>query len=273
MAAAYDALPITPLCPRPGPAPSRIDEASVEPGREDSCRAIADAGQDRPFQMDLPGPQTDSIIHRLNVARLELRAERTLTSTLLLGDCLRACHLADHGPFLEASLFGCAWLAANELHDARAAALLGAVNALGRNAIPPPMARGETHFITAVRERLGDTVFEEIQREGAASDRDDLVRRTLAWLDSVSRTGFGLETEKEVGPVEREDGDCSLTRRERQVLKLLAVGASNREIAAQLYISPLTAGTHIKHLFRKLGVRSRTAAVTAGLRAGQIELS
>ncbi len=272
MAAAYEVLPTKTLCPRPCRAPSHAVESEEGFYRGDSRRDIGDAARGRPVQMDLPETHSDPVVHRLNVARLELRAERTLTAALLLGDCLRACHLADHDPFLKASLFGCAWLAANELHDARAAALLGAMNAPGTDVSPPPMAQGDRTFIAAVRERLGDTAFEEIQREAAASDRDDLVRRTLAWLDMVSRTDCELETGKEIEHVEREEEDCSLTRRERQVLELLAAGASNREIAAELYISPLTAGTHIKHLFRKLGVSSRTAAVTVGLRAGHIEL-
>ena len=52
-----------------------------------------------------------------------------------------------------------------------------------------------------------------------------------------------------------------LTRRERDVLRLLADGRSDREIAAQLFISPKTVGLHVSHLMAKLGVASRAAAV------------
>jgi DNA-binding NarL/FixJ family response regulator len=41
----------------------------------------------------------------------------------------------------------------------------------------------------------------------------------------------------------------------------VAQGFTNREIAARLYISPATVRTHMEHVFAKLGVRSRTAAV------------
>lgn len=51
-----------------------------------------------------------------------------------------------------------------------------------------------------------------------------------------------------------------LSEREIEVLRLLAVGMSNREIAAELVISPGTAKTHVHHLCGKLGVRNRTEA-------------
>ncbi|MGH3133236.1 MAG: response regulator [Gaiellaceae bacterium] len=52
-----------------------------------------------------------------------------------------------------------------------------------------------------------------------------------------------------------------LSDRERQVLRLLALGHTNQEIAAQLYISVRTAETHRAHLMRKLGLSSRAELV------------
>lgn len=60
-----------------------------------------------------------------------------------------------------------------------------------------------------------------------------------------------------------------LSKRERDVLALLATGATNREIAAQLYLGPDTVKKHASSLYRKLGVRNRTEATqqAAGLLA------
>ena len=56
-------------------------------------------------------------------------------------------------------------------------------------------------------------------------------------------------------------GASALTRREREVLGLLAEGLSQGEIASRLFITSRTVGTHIEHILRKLGVRNRTQAV------------
>ena len=61
-----------------------------------------------------------------------------------------------------------------------------------------------------------------------------------------------------------------LSNREMEVLQLLADGMSNKEIAAQLYISNQTVKTHIAHIFNKLGVSDRTEAVAAALRTGLV---
>jgi DNA-binding NarL/FixJ family response regulator len=53
----------------------------------------------------------------------------------------------------------------------------------------------------------------------------------------------------------------SLTERERQILQLVADGLSNREIADQLFLSRYTVESHVKRIYRKLAVSSRTGAV------------
>jgi HD-GYP domain-containing protein (c-di-GMP phosphodiesterase class II) len=64
----------------------------------------------------------------------------------------------------------------------------------------------------------------------------------------------------------RREGPAGLTAREVEVLRLLARGLSNREIARRLFISPKTAGTHVEHIYSKTGAANR---VTASLFAMQ----
>lgn len=62
-----------------------------------------------------------------------------------------------------------------------------------------------------------------------------------------------------------------LTRREYEVLSLLAKSYTNQEIARALYVSESTVKTHLHSLFRKLGVRNRTEAFMAAVRLGLLE--
>ena len=59
-----------------------------------------------------------------------------------------------------------------------------------------------------------------------------------------------------------------LTPRERQVLALVADGATNREIGAQLYMAEKTASVHVSRILAKLDVRSRTEAAAVAHRFG-----
>jgi DNA-binding NarL/FixJ family response regulator len=70
----------------------------------------------------------------------------------------------------------------------------------------------------------------------------------------------------------RGDADSHVSDREIEILMLVAKGQSNREIARELHISDSTVKAHMLHIFDKLGVSDRTAAVTTALRHGIIRL-
>jgi len=70
----------------------------------------------------------------------------------------------------------------------------------------------------------------------------------------------------------RAPGEEQLSSREVEVLQLVAEGESNSEIASHLHISQATVKSHLVHIFGKLGVSDRTAAVTAALRRGILRL-
>jgi DNA-binding CsgD family transcriptional regulator len=60
---------------------------------------------------------------------------------------------------------------------------------------------------------------------------------------------------------ERPNSARVLTRREAEILRWVARGKTNREIAALLFVSPHTVRTHLEHAFEKLGVHTRAAAI------------
>lgn len=70
----------------------------------------------------------------------------------------------------------------------------------------------------------------------------------------------------------RTDVQENLSAREIEVLQLVYKGASNREIGKALHISTATVKTHLIHIYGKLGVDDRTAAVTAALEQGILRL-
>ncbi|MBF9030567.1 helix-turn-helix transcriptional regulator [Rhodobacterales bacterium HKCCE3408] len=61
-----------------------------------------------------------------------------------------------------------------------------------------------------------------------------------------------------------------LTHREREVLRMMAEGGTNPQIAAELRLSPKTVNRHVENIFGKLGVGSRAAAVAVALKSGDI---
>jgi DNA-binding NarL/FixJ family response regulator len=99
--------------------------------------------------------------------------------------------------------------------------------------------------------------------------------RTVAaggtWIDGTL-LGPILESYRRLAsPADRPDRRLEvLTRREREVLRLMARGASNREIADQLHLAETTVKSHVGAVFSKLGARDRAAAIVLAFDAGLV---
>jgi non-specific serine/threonine protein kinase len=148
--------------------------------------------------------------------------------------------------------------------SAQAARLLGAAQAL-REAIafPVPCNALASYggLVRSVRDCLGETAFGESWLAGLRLSGDEAsaeASRSLSALVHGERQA--LATGAKLRP--------SLTPREHEVLKLVATGHADREIAAALFISRRTASEHVGHILQKLGARSRTDAAALAVRIG-----
>ena len=94
------------------------------------------------------------------------------------------------------------------------------------------------------------------------------------WRQSSNRWrpahGFGWWTTRSFPRARKtlDDDPFGLTERERQVLELVAAGATNREIGEQLHMAEKTASVHVSRILTKLDVRSRTEAAAVAHRHG-----
>ncbi|HEY2689722.1 MAG TPA: LuxR C-terminal-related transcriptional regulator, partial [Streptosporangiaceae bacterium] len=154
---------------------------------------------------------------------------------------------------------GRGWLARAEAEYRRAS---GDNDPQAWQAVLDAFGPGYVYEIGRTRWRLAEALAEAGRRDEAAEQwrqavqiADRLAARPLRRaLDDLARRA-------RIGTAEAHgDGAvlASLTSREREVLRLIAAGRSNREIASVLFIAPKTASVHVSNILGKLGAASRT---------------
>jgi DNA-binding CsgD family transcriptional regulator len=123
---------------------------------------------------------------------------------------------------------------------------------LGRTGVAPQLARA--HLLYG----------EWLRRQRRRREARDQLHAALDMFDAMGLRCFAERTGVELGATgeharKREVGTVEeLTPREAQIAALVGRGEANRAIAAQLFISPSTVDYHLRKVFRKLGVSSRT---------------
>ena len=139
---------------------------------------------------------------------------------------------------------------------------------------------GRRHALCRVREMLADRDISKVVLYTWDAPAGFLDDATAVHVDGVilkSDTGLRLVEALErvhrgepvgIDQATNDDAPTVLSEREREVLALLAQGASNREIASELYLSIDTVKTHVRHLFTKLEVTNRTRAALEAERFG-----
>jgi non-specific serine/threonine protein kinase len=144
----------------------------------------------------------------------------------------------------------------------RAACLLGAAGSLYHTSETTPQPYGYRivdRVSTRARSRLGDDAFEAEWSVGSGWTLAHAMNEALDTLDAI---------EQALAPESSAPSAFGLTPREAEVLRLLAAGHSNPEIAEALFISRATVRTHVGNILGKLGVGSRTRAADVAHRQG-----
>ena len=119
----------------------------------------------------------------------------------------------------------------------------------------------------------GDVQISRALRAGArAYLLKGLVRKEL--LETIRAVNAGQKrlSSEAAAEIAEHAIDDTLTSREADVLRLVAGGNANKEIAARLSLTEETVKSHIRNIMAKLGANDRTHAVTIGLKRGIIEL-
>lgn len=193
----------------------------------------------------------------LDQGEIDLARER-------LTESLRLSHATGARVGVARGLEAFAELAGADGRPDAAVRLTAAAAALRESAGLPPLSGARTQRHLAPARRLGEAAVSRLWAEGRALTGDEAVAFALAAVgtpdqplddppgpphpDGASRAGRAGHP---VAP------PPALTPRERQVVALVAAGASNKAVAADLVISPATAARHVANILAKLGFSSR----------------
>jgi len=143
-------------------------------------------------------------------------------------------------------------------HDGARSACAAALEAHER--LPMPFELGRTLLIKGITERRA-------RRKAAASDS---LGRALAIFERLGARLWAAKAHRELAAIAPRPATSGLTQTQRRVAALIARGQTNREIAAALFITVNTVQTHVRHIFQKLGVRSRTELAAVLLATSQL---
>jgi DNA-binding NarL/FixJ family response regulator len=117
-------------------------------------------------------------------------------------------------------------------------------------------------FLVRARSRLGEQAWEEALRRGRAMRLKEAIEYALSPEEPSATTPAPEQ------PPTSSDPPAGLTSREVEVLKLVATGMTNAQVAETLFLSPRTVQRHLNSVYHKIGVGSRTAATRFALEHG-----
>jgi DNA-binding CsgD family transcriptional regulator len=192
-----------------------------------------------------------------------------------LGDLPRVVQLVQEGlrvsvdfqdrRLLSLGAHAALWLVGDRADPSKRALLLGAGDALrqaaGFNQGVWERLSGES--MATLREQLEREGLGVICRDGRSLSIEDTATLALMMLEDFSRQLTHPETAHD-----HQTQKSTLSKREQQVLGLVADGFPNKAIAQRLNISPATVSYHLTSVFNKLGAQSRAQAVALAFQRG-----
>jgi non-specific serine/threonine protein kinase len=183
-------------------------------------------------------------------------------------ECLAPTEDSSHRLWEADALDGLAAVAAARGRPERAARLHGAAAALRErmgSAVAPWERPAHEDQLAAVQAALEPDVFTAAWAAGAALQEESALAEALADPDPAPASGAPPPA---APAAPGRAADLGLTPREADVLRLLARGLTNRQIADALFVSPRTVNFHVTNLLAKLGLDSRAAAAAFAVRQG-----
>ena len=181
-------------------------------------------------------------------------------ATTLLQECLCLARELDHKLYIQYCLTMLGGVAASQGRPVLAARLWGIAEVMSETY--------DTRFT-----RVSHALIDYEDRLAAARSQLDEAAWEAAWAEGRAMTleqavEYALEREATPEPTTPEPYPAGLSARETEVLRLVAQGMTNAEVAEKLYISPRTVNWHLGSIYRKLGFHSRTEATRFAIEHG-----
>ncbi len=157
-------------------------------------------------------------------------------------------------------------IAISEKDYVRAVRLWGAAEVLREKAdapLPPAYQSDYQKYLTLAHEKLGEKAYSAALQQGRDLTPTDVIE--LATHDNL------IQLETSSAPENEPFAEYHLTKREIEILRLVATGMTDAQVAEQLILSPRTISKHLESIYSKLNVNSRTAATHFALSHKMIE--
>jgi len=219
---------------------------------------------------DAHGYQHLSAAAKMNLGFAHLMNEDAASARRFLIGVLDTARVTDEKTWVHGALLGLALAAGADADPAVAATLHGAADhqyEQAGQAFDTKESKMRNSGQARLRDALGDAVFDAAYQHGRTLSQADAIALAL----STAQPDPGPAPAVTVPAARRASADSPagpLSARERQIVALLAGGASNAKIAETLFVTPNTVRTHLDRIRDKTGARNRAELTRYAIQAG-----